>query len=345
MNRIAVLGSATMDLVVRQPRLPRLGETVFGSGFSAVPGGRGLNQAVAAARLGAPVDFLGMVGDDVHGAQLRRVLTNEGIDSEGLEASAEPTGTAHISVVDSGEDSTVVVPGANAELTSLSVTQRDVIARAAFLVLQCELPVSVLAEGLAAARAAGALTVFTPAPAVAPGVAPGVALPDGFLDRVDLVVPNRLEAAHLTGESDPVRAAEALSAGGRWAIVTLAAEGAVVAFDGAVLGLAPARPARVVDRAAVGDTFVGALVARLAAGGAAGVQRGVQRGSAAGAELAGGAGSGTAGGAEPLQAGGITEAQMIDAVRWATVAASVSVTRPGATTSMPTLAEVAAILA
>jgi ribokinase len=321
MNRIAVLGSANMDLVVRQPRLPRPGETMFGSGFSTVPGGKGLNQAVAAARLGADVDFLGMVGEDVHGVQLRLLLTREGIDHEGLESSSsEPTGTAHISVVDSGENSIVVVSGANAALTGLSPAQRDTIARAAFLVLQCELPVSVLAEGLAEARAAGAFTVLTPAPVVA--------LPDGFLDLVDLIVPNQLEAAELTGESDPVRAAELLSAGGTWAIVTLGAEGAVVAFDGAALGLAPARPVQAVDTTAAGDTFVGTLVARLAAR--------APLGRATGSVVAG---------ADPLRAGGISEAEMIDAVRWATVASSVSVTRPGATTSMPTLAEVTAILA
>ena len=319
MNRIAVLGSANMDLVVRQPRLPRPGETMFGSGFSTVPGGKGLNQAVAAARLGADVDFIGMVGEDVHGAQLRLVLSREGIDHEGLaSSSSEPTGTAHISVVDSGENSIVVVSGANAALTGLGRDQRDTIARAAFLVLQCELPVAVLAEGLAAAREARAFTVLTPAPVVP--------LPDGFLDLVDLIVPNQLEAAELTGESDPVRAAEVLSAGRTWAIVTLGAEGSVVAFDGAVLGLAPARPVRAVDTTAAGDTFVGALVARLADG--------APRGRAEGSVAAG----------EPLPAGGITEAKMIDAVRWATVASSVSVTRHGATTSMPTLAEVAAIL-
>ena len=323
MNRIAVLGSATMDFIVRQPRLPRPGETLAGSGFSIEPGGSGLNQAVAAARLGAAVDLVGMVGADPHGDQVRGLLVSEGIRDDGLEGSSKPTGTTHVAVVDSGENSIVVVPGATADLTSLSVAQRAVIAAAAFLVLQCGLPVAVLAEGLFVARAAGVFTVLIPEPAVA--------LPDGFLALVDLIVPGRLEAAHLTGESDPVRAAEVLSAGGRWAIVTLGAEGSVVAFDGAVLGLAPSRPVRVVDRDAAGDTFVGALVARLAAG--------APRAAAAGAAAAG---------AAPLPPGGtagITEAEMIDAVRWATVAASVSVTRRGTTAAMPTLAEVAAILA
>ncbi|TFC46587.1 ribokinase [Cryobacterium sp. TMT1-21] len=331
MNRIAVLGSANVNLVVRQPRLPRPGETLFGTGFSSEPGGAGLNQAVAAARLDAGVDFLGMVGEDAHGEQIRRLLAREGIPDDGLESAVEPTGTAHTAVVDSGENSIVVVPGANAALTALSRTQREAIERAAFLMMQCELPVSALVEGLAAARAAGVFTVLTPAPVVT--------LPDGFLDLVDLIVPGRLEAAALTGQSDPVRAAELLSAGGTWAIVTLGAEGSVVAFDGSVLGLAPARPVRAVDTTAAGDTFVGVLVAQLAAG--------ADRGAGAGGGDAGrGAGVG-AGGAGGAAIGGrsISATAMIDAVRWATVASSVAVTRPGATSSMPTLAEVTAILA
>jgi ribokinase len=304
-NRIAVFGSANMDLVVRQERLPRPGETIFGSGFSTVPGGKGLNQAVAAARLGGAVDFLGAVGADAYGAELRELLAAEGIDAAGLASATGPTGTAHVSVVDSGENSIVVVPGANSSVTTLTDAQRLTISGAAYLVMQCELPVPALVAGLDAARAAGAFTVLTPAPVVA--------LPAGFIAAVDLVVANRLEAAELSGETDPVRAAESLSAGGAWAIVTLGEEGAVVAHDGAALGIAPARPVRAVDTTAAGDTFVGALVARLASGGKQGGERG--------------------------------EAEMVEAVRWATVAASVSVTRPGATSSMPTFAEVAAILA
>jgi ribokinase len=308
-NRIAVLGSANMDLVVRQPRLPKPGETMFGTGFSTVPGGKGLNQAVAAARQGAAVDFLGAVGDDAYGRDLRGILAAHGIDDRGLAEATEPTGTAHISVLDSGENSIVVVSGANAAVTALDTEQEATIGRAAFLVMQCELPVPALEAGIAVARAHGVFTVLTPAPVVP--------LPAGFLASVDLIVPNQTEAAELTGETDPVRGAEVLSAGATWAIVTLGAEGCVVAFDGAVLGLAPARPVTAVDTTAAGDTFVGALVARLAA-----------------AELP-----------NSLTASDISEKRMIDAVRWATVASSVSVTRPGATSSMPDRAEVAAILA
>ncbi len=302
-----MLGSANMDLVVRQPRPASPGETIVGSGFTTVPGGKGLNQAVAAARLGASVDFLGAVGTDAFGSELRALLAGEGIRTELLTTVPGPTGTAHIAVVDSGENSIVIVPGANATVTGLSEAQRATISGASHLLLQCELPVSVLVEGVAAAREAGVFTVFTPAPVVP--------LPPGFLAGVDLVVPNRLESEALTGEADPVRAAEVLSADKTWAIVTLGAEGCVVAFDGTALGLAPARPVMAVDTTAAGDTFVGALVAR----------------------LAGGTG-------RPAGAAAVGEAEMIEAVRWATVASSLSVTRPGATSSMPSLDEVAAIL-
>ena len=307
-NRIAVLGSANMDLVVRQPRLPKPGETMFGSGFSTVPGGKGLNQAVAAARQGGAVDFIGAIGADGYGRDLRDLVAEEGIGAAGLAEASAPTGTAHISVVDSGENSIVVVSGANATVTALTAAQESTIQQASFLVMQCELPVEALAAGIAIAQANGVFTVLTPAPVVE--------LPAGFLASVDLVVPNQIEAAELTGESDPVRAAETLSAGRTWAIVTLGAEGCVVAYDGTVLGLAPARPVTAVDTTAAGDTFVGALVARLAS---ADLVTGVRD--------------------------GISEERMIDAVRWATVASSISVTRHGATSSMPSLAEVAAILA
>ena len=304
-NRVVVLGSANMDLVVRLPRLPQPGGTMFGSGFSTVPGGKGLNQAVAATRQGATVDFLGAVGRDAYGAELRELVRSNRMGDAGLTDTDAPTGTAHISVVDSGENSIVVVSGANATVTALSPEQESLIREAAFLVMQCELPIEALLAGIEVARGHGVFTVLTPAPVMP--------LPDGFLASVDLVVPNQLEAAELTGESDPVRAAELLSAGDTWAIVTLGAEGCIVAFNGAVLGLAPARPVTAVDTTAAGDTFVGALVARLAAVG-------------------------------PAAGDGITDERMIDAVRWATVASSISVTRPGATSSMPDRAEVAAIL-
>jgi ribokinase len=315
MKTIAVLGSANMDLVVRQPRLPQPGETIFGSDFTTVPGGKGLNQAVAAARMDAVVDFVGAVGTDPYGTELLSVLQSEGIGIGSIARSTHPTGTAHISVVDSGENSIVVVSGANATVTTLTDADKRLIERSAVLVMQCELPVPVLEEAIAVARAAEVFTVLTPAPVMP--------LPAGFLASVDLVVPNQIEAAELTGEADPTHAAEALSTGGTWAIVTLGAEGSIIAHDGSVLGIAPARPVQAVDTTAAGDTFVGALVARLT-----------------GTRGAADAPAGPAGD----RMGAVSEADMVEAVRWATVASSISVTRPGATSSMPLFAEVAAIL-
>ncbi|TFB89041.1 ribokinase [Cryobacterium algoricola] len=336
-----------MDLVVRQPRLPRPGETIFGHDFALVPGGKGLNQAVAAARQGGAIDFLGAVGRDAYGTELRALLVSEGIRVDGLDTVDGPTGTAHITVLDSGENSIVVVSGANAAVTVLDAGQRAAIAAADFLVLQCELPVPALVEGLAVARASGTFTVLTPAPVVP--------LPAGFFAGVDLIVANRLEAQELTGEADAARAAESLSARRGWAIVTLGEEGCVVARGGVALGLAPARPVRPVDTTGAGDTFVGALVARLAAGGAGTDAGAASAAGAAGADAgAVGAGTADASGAALASAAApgtararaeVSEDAMIDAIRWATVAASVSVTRAGATASMPTHAEVAAILA
>jgi ribokinase len=317
MKTIAVLGSANMDLVVRQPRLPQPGETIFGSDYTTVPGGKGLNQAVAAARLDAIVYFVGAVGDDPYGIALLDLLMDESIDVRNVATSRRPTGTAHISVVDSGENSIVVVSGANATVTTLTDAAKQLIESAAILVMQCELPVAVLEEAIAVARAADVFTVLTPAPVIP--------LPAGFLASVDLVVPNQIEAAELTGEADPVRAAEVLSAGGTWAIVTLGAEGSVIAHDGSVLGLAPARPVQPVDTTAAGDTFVGALVARLTGT----ATRGAANGPAEHAIE---------------RMGRVSEAEMVEAVRWATVASSISVTRHGATSSMPMFHEVAALL-
>src|SRR5690242_10791402 len=113
MSAIVVLGSANMDLVVRQPRLPHPGETMFGSSFDTVPGGKGLNQAIAAARVGGDVAFLGAVGVDPFGSALRETLADAGVDVAGLARVERPTGTAHISVLDGAENAIVVVPGAN----------------------------------------------------------------------------------------------------------------------------------------------------------------------------------------------------------------------------------------
>lgn len=254
-----MLGSANMDLVVRQPRRAEPGETIFGTGFATGPGGKGLNQAVAAARAGADVAFLGAVGDDEFGVRLRARLAADGIDVAGLLTVDEATGIAAITVTDDGENSIVVVPGANAR-DELRDADRDAIAGASHLVVQLERPESLLREAVAFARARGVTTVLTPAPARS-GLEELVAL-------ADIIVPNEGEAMLLSGETDAEAAAIALTRTGATVVVTRGERGAVVARDGAIAHRVAARRADAVDTTGAGDTFTGVLVAWLAAGSA-----------------------------------------------------------------------------
>lgn len=247
-----------MDLVVRQPRLPEPGETMFGSSFSTVPGGKGLNQAIAAARAGGDVAFLGAVGGDAFGRELRETLTAAGVETDAVALVERPTGTAHISVLDGGENSIVVVPDANGVELPLDDVQRRAIRAAQYLVVQFERPLPLVAEAVAFARAHGVSTVVTPAPALP--------LPEGFLENVDILVPNAAEACALAGLDDETDAARALSARAGTVVVTRGARGSLVARGGEVVAEVPAHQVTPVDTTGAGDTFTGVLVARLAAG-------------------------------------------------------------------------------
>jgi ribokinase len=236
-----VLGSANMDLVVVAERAPALGETVAGTSFRTLPGGKGANQALAAARAGGEVRFAGAVGHDAYGAQIRELLAAEGIDVSGLATVAKPTGTAHITVDATGANAIVVVPGANATVRSLTGVHRDVIADAEILLLQLELPLPVVIEAANFARSQGTMTVLTPAPVVP--------LPDDLLDAVDLLVPNEHEATAFgvsTGQHRDV-------------LVTLGAAGVRYLHHGVPPLALPAFPVHTVDTTAAGDTFVGAF--------------------------------------------------------------------------------------
>ncbi len=289
-RQIGVLGSANMDLVVRVVRPPVPGETVFGESVLSVPGGKGLNQAVAAARAGGTVAFIGAVGRDAHGDQLRGLLREEGIGTEHLRRVEAQTGTAHITVDALGQNCIIVVSGANRAVSSDQVPDA-VLAGLGWLVTQLELDQDAVASVLARAHALGVRTVLTPAPARP--------LSPELLRSVDLLVPNELEACTIAGLDDPIAAARELSRTCPDVVVTLGSEGSVWATDGAVAERVPAPAVRAVDTTGAGDTFVGALVAALAEGCA-----------------------------------------MPDALRFATAAASIAVTRPGATSSMPTRAEI-----
>ncbi|MFF8834586.1 ribokinase [Streptomyces sp. NPDC015130] len=258
MTSIVVLGSTNMDLVAYVPRAPARGETVTGRAFRTVPGGKGANQAVAAARAGAEVAMIGAVGADDFGTRLRANLEHCAVDTDLLRTAEGPSGTAHIVVDDEGGNAIVVVPGANATVTSLSHGDEALIGTADALLLQLELPLSVVTEGAAYARRLGVRTVLTPAPAQR--------LPPELLAATDLLVPNEHEAAALTGHTDPRAAAQALLRDVPAVVVTLGSAGSLYAARGAEPVAVPAPRVRAVDTTAAGDTFVGALAVALGEG-------------------------------------------------------------------------------
>ncbi|MEO3814112.1 ribokinase [Sphaerisporangium sp. B11E5] len=253
---ISVFGSANMDLVAYTPVAPRRGETVTGRSFATVPGGKGANQAVAAARAsGAGAAFIGAVGDDAFGPVLRGALAGAGVDVSRLRVVPGSSGIAHIVVDDDGGNSIVVIPGANGTVTGPTAEDLDVIARSDALLLQLELPMEAV---VAAARAATVPVVLTPAPAAE--------LPPELLAAVGLIVPNEHEAAAITGHADPGEALEALLELVPEAVITLGAQGARYGSRTGERLHVPAVPVRAVDTTAAGDAFAGALAVARAEG-------------------------------------------------------------------------------
>lgn len=243
---VVVVGSLNLDLVAHAARLPAPGETVHGSSFSEFPGGKGLNQAVAAARSGARVAIVGAVGDDHAGAYLREVVRQEGIDDSFLATVAgAPTGRAMISVDDSGENSIVVIAGSNGhvELSELPAAR--------VVLAQLEVNLDAVATAMELARAQGAITVLNPAPA---GDVPG-----GVLSLCDVLVPNEHEI-ELLGGVDAL-----LGRGVGKLIVTRGAAGADLVTGEESVHVDPF-PVDPVDTTGAGDAFCGALASRLAAG-------------------------------------------------------------------------------
>lgn len=256
--RIAVLGSVNMDLVAYVGQVPGSGETVTGTDFRQVPGGKGANQAVAAARAGARTTFLGAVGDDPFGKQLRQSLVGSGIDVRGLRTVSGVSGVAHIVVDGKGANSIIVVPGANGTVESASEADSELIEGADALLLQLELPMPAVVSAARTGRALGVPVHLTPAPARE--------LPHELLENVDVLVPNEHEAAALTGEVDPGKALAALLEQVPEVLITLGSEGSLYGARGADPVRVPARPVEAVDTTAAGDTFCGSFAVARAEG-------------------------------------------------------------------------------
>ncbi|MFP3584379.1 ribokinase [Paraburkholderia sp. SIMBA_055] len=265
-SRVAVVGSLNMDLVARAPRLPHPGETLAGRTFAQVAGGKGGNQAVAAARLGAQVSMLGCVGADANGAQLRAGLEAEGIDCAALETGREATGVALIVVDDASQNAIVIVAGSNGEVTPETIARHEaVLATADVVICQLETPLATVHAALVAARRLGKTVILNPAPATGP-------LPAEWLPLIDYLIPNELEAATLTGlpvgspEEAATAAAVLRAAGARNVLVTLGPRGVQAALEGAAPVLYDAPKVEAVDTTAAGDTFIGGFAAQLAEG-------------------------------------------------------------------------------
>lgn len=267
---IVVVGSINMDLVTTTATFPSPGETLLGHGFSTRPGGKGANQAIAAARAGGRVALLGAVGTDGFGAGLRRSLTDEGVGDTCLRTVDGPSGTASITVDDAGENSIVVVPAANSRFTGLTEADLEALRGADVMLCQLEIPMETVVQAARAAHDRGATVMLNPSPVRA--------LPDALVENVDVLVANRHEAA-LADERIP------------HLITTLGADGA--RYAGASGGFSVAAPrVQAVDSTGAGDAFAGAFAVAWAGG--ADPSTALRRGTAAGALTATRRGAGAA---------------------------------------------------
>ncbi|MBN1305462.1 MAG: ribokinase [Anaerolineales bacterium] len=265
--KIVEVGSLNMDLVVRVPKIPSPGETILGGSFMTFPGGKGANQAVAAARLGAQVTMVGCVGDDAFGSEMVKTLTNEEINSDYIFVHPdEATGVALIQVNENGQNSIAVAPGANLQLTSSDVEKAlQSISEIDVLAMPLEIPLETVYAAAKLASQRGVKVLMNPAPAQV--------LEKDVLQFVDILLPNEHEAALMSGMryletiNDTRRAAEKLLAlGPKYVVVTLGSQGAGIFSETGQETFIPAYPVDVIDTTAAGDCFVGALAVCLCEG-------------------------------------------------------------------------------
>jgi ribokinase len=254
-----------MDLVTRAPRLPKGGETLIGHSFATVSGGKGANQAVAAARLGARVAMVGCVGNDDYGVQLREALLAEQIDCQAVSTVEDSSGVALIVVDDNSQNAIVIVAGANGAMTPAVIDRFDAVLQAADVIIcQLEIPDATVGHALKRARALGKTVILNPAPASRP-------LPADWFAAIDYLIPNESEASALSGlPVDSLQSAESaanqlIAMGAGKVIITLGAQGSLFA-NGKGFEHFPAPKVQAVDTTAAGDTFVGGFAAALASG-------------------------------------------------------------------------------
>ncbi|AEC17540.1 ribokinase [Gallibacterium anatis] len=262
MQKLTVLGSINADHVIQVPHFPQPGETLSGQNYHIVYGGKGANQAVAAARLGAKVDFIACIGEDKIGLEMKQAFQKDGINTESIATiQGETTGIAMIQVTDSGENSIVISAGANAHLTTDIVDKfKQKILDADALLMQLETPLDAIIYATKIAKQAGKHTVLNPAPAKA--------LPDELLAQLTMITPNETEAELLTGVKvvDEQSAAQAAAVfhqkGVAIVLITLGAKGVFISHN-ALQKIIPGFRVQAKDTTAAGDTFNGALVTAL----------------------------------------------------------------------------------
>jgi len=258
---IVVVGSINMDLVARTPRIPLAGQTLIGSSFTTTPGGKGANQAVAIARLGYPVHMIGAVGKDVFGQSLLDNLADAGVDTHAVSTVAGPSGVAPILVADNGENSIVVVQGANGKVDPDFIDRHAALIRSAGMVLcQLELPMGTISRTLAVGSDAGVPVMLDPAPAAE--------LPENVWNKIAWFTPNETEAAFYLGrECSPEELAKELLARGLHGVVLKrGSDGALVAFSNGKRDSVHPFRVNAIDTVGAGDCFNGAFAVALLEG-------------------------------------------------------------------------------